>query len=220
MTANSRKKEGSLSDSEGVSRRQFLSQSAVYSGTFLAILNMPRPLAIAATEASSEPVVFSGDQWRLVKAITGRIIPTDHEPGAIEANCVNFIDKALANEDKAQKPLYDNGLATVDAVANGKFDKDFLELTVDQQDEVLESIESGESVDWPFESGSSSEFFGTIRGHSIIGFLADPKYGGNLEYSGWKVIGYPGPSHHAGGYSPAQLVGEAPIVPIWEHKPH
>lgn len=34
--------------------------------------------------------------------------------------------------------------------------------------------------------------------------------------AGWKVIGYPGPSHHSGGYSAPQLIGEEPIKPVWE----
>ncbi|MCZ6674612.1 MAG: hypothetical protein O7C75_16915 [Verrucomicrobia bacterium] len=40
--------------------------------------------------------------------------------------------------------------------------------------------------------------------------------GGNRDYAGWKVVGYPGPRHQAGGYTPGQMVGEEPIRPIWE----
>ncbi len=203
-----------------VSRRHFLAQSAIYGSAFLAMVNLPRPLAMAASIASDSPVSLTPEQWRIVEAITGRIIPTDHEAGAIEANCVNFIDKALANEDASQKPLYDSALAGVSASAQAQFGKGFVELNTSQQDALLADIESGDANEWPEDAGSSSEFFGTIRAHTIIGFLADPKYGGNREYAGWKVIGYPGPSHHSGGYTPEQQVGEAPIRPIWEHGEH
>ena len=54
------------------------------------------PEALRAAATSSEPVTFGPAQWQLVEALTARIIPTDHQPGAREANCVNFIDKALA----------------------------------------------------------------------------------------------------------------------------
>ena len=60
-----------------------------------------------------------------------------------------------------------------------------------------------------------AKFFEAVRFHTIIGFLADPKYGGNRDYAGWKVIGYPGGGHHLGGYSPAQMMGKEKIVAIW-----
>ena len=63
------------------------------------LLSLPRPRALRAAQESTRRTVFDEVQWKTVEALTGRIIPTDHEPGAIEANCVNFIDKALAHED-------------------------------------------------------------------------------------------------------------------------
>ncbi len=197
------------------SRRKFIGQSAVYGSAFWALWNFPRPLTLAAAAASSEPVILSEHQWRTVVAVTGRIIPTDHESGAIEANCVNFIDKALANEDKGQKLTYEAGLAGLDAVAHERFNVDFTALTASQQDEILVAVESGNPQGWPTESGSPVEFFETVRTHTIIGSLADPKYGGNRDYVGWKVIGYPGPRHYVGGYTPKQMLGEQKIKAIW-----
>lgn len=180
------------------------------------MLNLPRPNAFAAAHASSEPVSFSTSQWRTVESITGRIVPTDHEPGAIEANCVNFIDKVLANEDQGQKPIYQNGLPGLDAVSQERFDAVFVDLNEEQQDEVLASLESGSPPGWSGAAGSSTEFFNTVRAHTLIGFLSDPKYGGNKDHVGWKVMGYPGPRHHAGGFTPAQMQGKAPIKAVWE----
>ena len=57
-----------------------------------------------------------------------------------------------------------------------------------------------------------------MRAHTILGFLADPKYGGNRNHVGWKVVGYPGPRHKLGGYSPAQMRGEAKIETVWGEK--
>lgn len=91
----------------------------------------------------------------------------------------------------------------------------FVELAPDQQDAVLIAIEAGDAAAWPAEGGSAPEFFETVRTHTIIGFLADPKYGGNRDHAGWKVVGYPGPRHPAGGYTPEQMVGLQPIRPIW-----
>ena len=155
-------------------------------------------------------------EWRTVEAMTARIIPTDHEPGAIEANCVNFIDKALANEDAQLRPVYSAGLQGLDALARELHGKDFVALGPDPQHAILTALDDDEAAPWPEEAGPAPEFFETVRTHTIIGFLADPKYGGNRDYAGWRVVGYPGPRHEAGGYTPAQMLGQEPIRPIWE----
>jgi len=199
----------------GLSRREFFLQSAVYGSSLWVLLNMPRPRAMQAAEESSARAALTEEQWITVEAITGRILPTDQEPGAVEANCVNFIDKALAHEDAQAKPLYDAGLAGLGAVAHRRFEKPFTQLTPEQQDEILAALESGKADGWPNALVPSQQFFETVRAHTIIGFLADPKHGGNRGYAGWKVIGYPGGGHHLGGYSPAQMIGKEKIKTVW-----
>ena len=201
--------------SQPLSRREFLLQSAVYGSSLWVLLNTPRPRALRAAEDSTRRVVLTEPQWKMVEAITGRIIPTDHDPGALEANCVNFIDKTLAHEDATMKPLYNKGLAGLDAVAQRRFEKPFVELTPEQQDEMLALLESGKAEGWPPGDVTATAFFSAVREHTIWGFLADPKYGGNRDYIGWKVLGYPGGGHHLGGYSPAQMVGKEKIKTAW-----
>jgi gluconate 2-dehydrogenase gamma chain len=201
--------------SQPVSRREFFLQSAVYGSSLWLLLNTPRPRAVEAAQASTQREVFSEAEWKTVEAITGRIIPTDHEPGAIEANCVNFIDKALAHEDAKMKPLYQAGLAGLAAVAKRRFEKPFVDLTPEQQDDVLAALESGKVEGWPHGQIPSQQFFEAARVHTIIGFLADPKYGGNRGYAGWKVAGYPGGGHHLGGFSPGQMIGKDKIKTAW-----
>lgn len=199
----------------GLSRREFFLQSGLYGGSLWMLLNMPRPRAVRAAQESTGRAVLSEAQWKTVEAVTGRIIPTDHEPGAIEANCVNFIDKALAHEDAKAKPIYERGLVGLDFVAKEKFAKPFVALSPEQQDDVLAALESGKAEGWPSGAVTAAEFFATVRVHTIVGFLADPKYGGNRGYAGWKVLGYPGGGHHMGGYSPAQMMGEEKIKTVW-----
>ena len=199
----------------GLSRREFFLQSGLYGGSLWMLLNMPRPRAVRAAQESTRRAVLSEAQWKTVEAVTGRIIPTDHEPGAIEANCVNFIDKALAHEDAKAKPIYERGLVGLDLVAKEKFAKPFVALAPEQQDDVLAALESGKAEGWPSGAVTAAEFFATIRVHTIVGFLADPKYGGNRCYAGWKVLGYPGGGHHMGGYSPGQMMGEEKIKTVW-----
>ena len=94
-----------------LSRRAFLRDTTLYGGGLWIALSLPRPNAARAAAESQTPAVLTPAEWATLEAITGRIIPTDPEPGAIEAGCVNFIDKALAHEDAQARPLYALGIA-------------------------------------------------------------------------------------------------------------
>jgi gluconate 2-dehydrogenase gamma chain len=201
-----------------LTRRNFVKGSALYGAGLAIALQIPRPNTARAASKSSAPITLTELEWTTLEAITGRIIPKDDQPGAIEAHCVNFIDKALAHEDAAARPLYVAGLATVEAIAQSRFEKSFAKLEADQQDGVLRDLERGNANEWQIPGIPSQLFFETARAHTLIGFLADPKYGGNRDYAGWRVSGYPGPRHRMGGYSPAQMAGEAPIVPVWDRE--
>jgi len=198
-----------------VSRREFLLRSAAYGSSLWVAMNVARPRALAAAQASSEPAVLTGEQWKTVEAITARIIPTDDTPGALEAACVNFIDKALANEDSELRPRYVEGIEALEACARARAQKRFAELPATEQDALLTALQDGAAAEWK-ASLTSAEFFDMVRIHTIIGFLADPKHGGNRDYAGWKAIGYPGPAHHRGGYTPAQMIGEQKATAVWE----
>jgi gluconate 2-dehydrogenase gamma chain len=199
----------------GRTRREFLRETTLYGGSLWIALSLPRPQAARAAAASSQPAALSPAEWRTLEAITGRILPTDQEPGAIEAGCVNFIDKALAHEDAAARPLYALGLAGTDAVARHRFGRPFVLLAAEEQDQVLVALEQGGAPGWPEGAPASAVFFASVRAHTVIGFLADPKYGGNRDFVGWKLVGYPGPRHHLGGYRPDQMLGKAKLKTIW-----
>jgi gluconate 2-dehydrogenase gamma chain len=42
----------------------------------------------------------------------------------------------------------------------------------------------------------AKEFFAMLLQNTVEGFLADPLYGGNRDFIGWKLIGYPGPRYN------------------------
>jgi gluconate 2-dehydrogenase gamma chain len=163
--------------------------------------------------------VLEVGEWKTLEAITGRILPRDHEPGAIEAGCVNFIDEALAHEDAAALPLYRFGLAAIDAAAGERFGAAFTALGPVQQDELLAALEAGSASGWPAGPVPSPVFFETVRLHTLLGFLADPRYGGNRGEVGWRVAGYPGPRHRHGGFSAEQLRGAAPVTAPGRSRP-
>jgi gluconate 2-dehydrogenase gamma chain len=199
-----------------ISRREFLATSALLTGSAWISLNIPRPLAAGAAALSSERAVLSEDEWKILEAVTAHIIPTDDKPGAIEAGCVNFIDKALANEDAQLAPLYKAGLAALNAVSANTFETGYADADPVHQLTLLTLLEDGKVTGWPDDEVPQQQFFEMLRIHTVIGFLADPAYGGNRDYAGWKMIGYPGPAHHRHGYSAEQMVGKAPVKSAWE----
>ena len=129
---------------------------------------------------------------------------------------MNFIDKALANEDADLRVDYQEGLRGVERVTSRRFGRSFATLETGQQDEVLAELEAGRADGWPDGEVTSSEFFETVRSHTVLGFLADPKYGGNRDHAGWKVIGYPGPRHRFGGYTTEQTRVKLTFPPYGE----
>jgi gluconate 2-dehydrogenase gamma chain len=86
--------------------------------------------------------------------------------------------------------FYRRGLAALDAYCRKAHSKPFAELTAAQQDEVVGALEQGKASEftWP----SQQAFFNTLRTHTMEGMFADPVYGGNKDFAGWKLVGFPG----------------------------
>ncbi|MDQ1621014.1 MAG: gluconate 2-dehydrogenase gamma chain [Actinomycetota bacterium] len=115
---------------------------------------------------STEPLFFSAQEWETVEAVSARIIPTDHEPGAREACVVVFIDRYLSGINYIfaaadgsgflqidgkyahawrsriadMQTTYRNGIAQLETIAEDSFGRRFVELDESQQDTVLESL--------------------------------------------------------------------------------
>jgi gluconate 2-dehydrogenase gamma chain len=178
-----------------------------------------RPLTALAASQSNSAISLGAVEWQLVEQMTARIIPTDQTPGALEAGCVNFIDKSLAAEDAHALPLYRAALRAFKHALDSAGIMDFAALQPDQQDQWLHQLENEQITPWATaeeENILQADFFATLRLHTIFGFLADPKYGGNKDYVGWKLAVFPGPTHHRGGATPEHLLGETAVPMIWE----
>jgi len=116
----------------------------------------------------------------VLEAVCARLIPTDeHGPGAREARAAHYIDRALAGFLAPSRQAYAAGLAAIDKAAIDAHGLPFAKLSTADQDAVLHSIEA-------------TPFFALVRGHTIQGTFCDPFYGGNANFVGWDLIGYPG----------------------------
>jgi gluconate 2-dehydrogenase gamma chain len=134
------------------------------------------------------------------------------KPGAHDANVVNYIDLALAGAYADQQDFYRRGLSQLDAYCRKSYDQPFVKLSAAQQDEVIGALEQGKASE--FEFPAAQAFFNTLRTHTMEGMFADPVYGGNKDFAGWKLVGFPGTQLY---YTPADLAStqaftRAPII--------
>lgn len=115
-----------------------------------------------------------------LRAVCARLIPTDeHGPGATEAHAAEYIDRALRGALAGSRTEYTRGLAAIDQAAQQKFSQPFTKLSATQQDVLLTDLQE-------------TPFFALVRGHTLQGTFCDPIYGGNANFAGWDLIGYPG----------------------------
>lgn len=164
--------------------------------------------------APSKRMFLNDKEYAQVTAIFDRLIPADDlSPSASQAGCVVFIDHQLAGPYgrgdaryrkgpeqqgtdtqgdqslRTAQELYRNGLAELDAHCDKHYGKSFEAMDSDQQDELLEKMESGAVA---LGSIPSQGLFKVMHANVLEGFFADPLYGGNRDMVGWKMIGFPG----------------------------
>src|ERR1700719_3211988 len=107
---------------KGRSRRSFLVNSMAGLNAAWITANYPGILAAQehvrqATQAGGVPKLafLTEAQAAEVEAMTAQIIPTDDTPGAREAHCVYFIDRALSTFAQKSQPAYIQGLQDLQA---------------------------------------------------------------------------------------------------------
>jgi gluconate 2-dehydrogenase gamma chain len=133
---------------------------------------------------------FTPEQAACVEAITEQIIPADQDPGAKWAGVVHFIDLSLAGEFAELRPIYRAGLSRLGELTKAVSDRPFPDLDFAQQTRILEKLQS--DTPGTQSSASGQDFFALVRRQTIEGFFGDPKYGGNRDYVGWKVLKFEG----------------------------
>jgi gluconate 2-dehydrogenase gamma chain len=150
-----------------------------------------KPAAPPSAALRREPIEnLTAAEADLLEAICARIIPTDaNGPGAREARAAHYIDRALGGALSSSKAAYTAGLAALEAYSRSSRRAPFLELSTRDQDSVLIDVETGAATGF---TGSSGQFFAMVRTHTLQGTFGDPYYGGNANFVGWDMLGYPG----------------------------
>ena len=165
-----------------------------------------------AEPAETNYSFFNREEAQFIEAAVARLIPTDENPGGIEAGVPNYLDKQLGGAWGAGERLYLSGPwqptrpglgyqlpltpgdlfhSAVKAINAelAKSGQPFWEMSPEQQDDYLHKLEEG-GID--LNGVPSDIFFGQLWGMTIEGFFCDPVYGGNKDMVAWKLIGFPG----------------------------
>ena len=183
-----------------LSRRQLLKRAGLVGAAAIATpigTLVPSP-SVAQSPAQAQGAIGRGQALETLTAaeaetlevITARLIPSDaNGPGALEAQAARYIDRALGGALASSQDAYRSGLAAVDAYARTTKGAAFARLSAADQDAVLRAMEANVASGFVPDA---STFFNLVRAHTIQGTFCDPYYGGNADFVGWDLIGYPG----------------------------
>jgi gluconate 2-dehydrogenase gamma chain len=210
------------------SRRAFLVGAAVGAGTVAGVGLVPETLAQTHPQhtpagapapahthgiAPHHGAFFNEEDRATITAFAERLMPgAPGKPGARDAGVTNYIDHALAGAYTNLQDFYRRGLVALDTHCRQTHKEPFRLLKADQQDEVIGALEIGKapSFTWP----SAAAFFNTVRTHTMEGMFADPIYGGNKDFAGWRLVGFPGaqPEFTAADMQSTQPFTRRPII--------
>ncbi|WP_096186420.1 gluconate 2-dehydrogenase subunit 3 family protein [Evansella halocellulosilytica] len=104
-------------------------------------------------------------------------------PGAKKANVNIYILRSLRNVYQNDVITYKQGLKKLEVLSQKHYNSSFKKLNRKNRQSIMEQVEG-------------TEFFETLRQHTMEGMFADPIYGGNKDKAGWKLIGFPGARFH------------------------
>ena len=145
----------------------------------------------AIAQATREPFeTLTAAEGAALEAIVARLIPTDaNGPGASEARAARYIDRALGGFLASSRDTYRVGLAAIEGYASKFKGAPFTQLSAENQDAVLSDFERAATSGF---APNGALFFNLVLAHTIQGTFCDPFYGGNANFVGWDLIGYPG----------------------------
>ncbi len=176
----------STKQSTTISRRSLL-QTGISAGSISLV-------PLIATSSCSAPVatvptVLDARTTAALSAFINRIVPEDgNGPAATDCGVVTYINRSLAEWNQADVALITVGLQSLDEFAVTRFSQNFAQLSAEQQDELMLAMEAGTIENF----ATSPQIFNRLHRLTLEGMFSDPYYGGNANYAGWDLIGYPG----------------------------
>jgi gluconate 2-dehydrogenase gamma chain len=137
-----------------------------------------------AHEAAQSPtdlsyILLAAGDAADVEALTSQIVPSDDTPGAREAGVTWFIDRSLGSFFAHWRESFMLGLGGFQAAcrAQNGAGTTFAGLSSERQIEFLRTVDR-------------TPFFDQARLLTLCGMFSSPRYGGNRDGLGWKLIGF------------------------------
>jgi hypothetical protein len=171
------------------SRRQFLAAIGELGSAGWIAMNWPQ-IAAAAEPMGHEGhaghdmtppttlTTLSAAEAADVEAIANQIVPGGATPGARDAHVIYFIDNALGSFFAAQAPSFRQGLAEFQHAYAARYGAD----------KPFSAAPEAQQIAWLHEV-DKTPIFAAVRRLTVLGLIALPKYGGNYEGLGSKLIG-------------------------------
>lgn len=171
------------------SRRQFLTAIAELGSAGWIAMNWPQ-IALAAEHSGHDHHAMNMDappatlktlsaaEAADVDAIANQIVPGGETPGARDATVIYFIDNALGSFFADQLPAFRKGLTEFQAAYAARFGAA----------RSFAAAGDAQQVAWLTEV-DRTPFFQAVRRLTILGLIALPKYGGNHDSLGFKLLG-------------------------------
>ena len=169
------------------SRRQFLAAVGNLASAAWITVNWPQ-IAFAAQHADhaaqhapAGPVqltTLTPAEAAQVDAITNLIVPGGDSPGARDAHAIYFIDNALGSFFATQLPSFRKGLAEFESGYAARYGSET----------PFSGAPAAQQIAW-LQEVDETPFFMAVRRLTVLGLIALPKYGGNYEGIGTKMIG-------------------------------
>lgn len=171
----------------GATRRSFLISGGAVLGAWIAA-NWP---AIAAAHAHAHAqradAPDAGPEFEFlnsadaadVEAMADLIVPGGATPGAREARALRFLDRALASFFSGWSAEFRLGLSEFQAAfrRSGSPSASFAAAAADERLAFL-------------QANDRSAFFESVRFLTVLGMFSSPRYGGNFDAAGWRLLGF------------------------------
>jgi hypothetical protein len=172
-------------DQPSPSRRKFLAATANLASAAWIAANWPQIAAAAdhsahgMADTTAQPTTIktlTAAEAAEVDAIMNQIVPGGASPGARDAHVLYFIDNALGSFFAEQLPAFRQGLAEFGSAyaaknGGGKFS----------------AASEAQQIAWLHEV-DETPFFAAVRRLTVLGLISWPKYGGNFDNLGWKLL--------------------------------
>ena len=162
-------------------RRDFIKTLSVAYGSVL--------LIPSCASSAARYRVFADNEASCLIALCEQIIPADQDPGATDADVINFIDKQTHLRFPDDLPVFRQGIASLQTVCNAQYGKVFEQLDIPVQIEVMQLMERGKLPKEKWGEGTSqTSFFNLVLRRTMQGFYGSPRHGGNKNYVSYRMM--------------------------------